>query len=58
MNLTDERIKSALKDAQTKDKLDIVSMVTGIEEHRLLEIIDSNVSMTQLEKSILAMHIG
>jgi len=35
MNLTDEQIKSALKDAQSKDKLGIVSMVVGIEEHRL-----------------------
>jgi len=32
--------------------------MTGIEEHRLLAIIDSNDSMTQLEKSILAINVN
>jgi len=55
---TDDKIRSALKDANRKGKLEIVAAVTGTSDSELRRIMNSSEPLTMMERVSLGMHLG
>lgn len=57
--LTDEKIRSALRDADNKGKLSVVAAVTGIAggEAELRKIMNSEGELHIMDRGMLAMHM-
>ena len=57
-SLADYRIRCALLDAEKKEKLPIVAVVTGIEEQELREIMNSEHSIEEITRVVLLTHLS
>ena len=57
---TDDRIRSALKDADSKGKLDVVAAVTGIAGgvDELRKIMSSEGELSPMDRGMLGIHLG
>lgn len=53
----DDNIRSALRDADRKDKLDIVSVVVGIPVIELKKIMESTGSLDIMHRTMLGIHL-
>jgi len=56
---TDERIREALRDADSKEKLGVVAVVTGIAggEDELRKIMNSTGELHIMDRGMLAVHL-
>lgn len=56
--ICDANIRSALRDAECKEKLCVVAAVVGITESRLRDILYGQFDIPAMERSLLAVHIA
>ena len=57
MNGPDDKIRTALHNAQLKGQLGVVSAVTGVTESELRKIMNSTDELSLMDRTMLGLHL-